>query len=144
MLFHNDPFREIDSWFANLARRSADASFMSMDAYRRGNDVWVHIDLPGVGADSIDMSVERNVLTVTAERNRLRQEGDGVYLSERPQGRHRRQVHLGEGLDVDGIEADYRDGVLALRIPVAEKAQPRKITVKSSQPVIDVESEATV
>jgi len=141
MLFQNDPFREIDNWFGGLGRRPAAASFMPLDAYRRGNDVWVHVDLPGVGPDSIDMSVERSVLTITAERARPSAEGDGVYLAERPQGRFRRQVHLGDGLDDANIEADYHDGVLTLRIPVAEKAQPRKIAVRSDQPAIDVPAE---
>lgn len=141
MLFQNDPFREFDNWFGGLARRPAVASFMPLDAYRRGNDVWVHVDLPGVGTDSIDMSVERSVLTITAERARPREEGDGVYLAERPQGRFRRQVHLGDGLDDANIEADYHDGVLTLRIPVAAKAQPRKIAVRSDRPAIDVPAE---
>ena len=132
MLLQNSPFRDLDSVFEQLSGRSAAVTTMPMDAYRRGSDVWVHLDLPGVAADSLDIAVERNVLTVTGERAWERQEGDRVYLNERRQGTFRRQVTLGEGLDADGIEADYTDGVLTLRVPVAEKAQPRKIQITGS------------
>jgi HSP20 family protein len=111
-----------------------------MDAYRRGSDIWVHIDLPGVAADSLDINVERSVLTVSGERWWERQDGDQVYLNDRSQGRFRRQVHLGDGLDAERIEADYQDGVLTLRIPVAESAKPRKIEVKSGSPAIEAET----
>ena len=137
MLIQNDPFRDFDSFFTRFSGRSAG---LPMDAYRRDGDVWVHIDMPGVSADSLDVSVERNVLTVSAERDWQRQEGDQVYLSERTRGSFRRQVHLGDGLDPEGIEADLHDGVLTLRIPIAEKAQPRKIAIGSDRPAIDVES----
>lgn len=131
MLMQNDPFRDIDSWFERLAGHGSGQLAMPMDAYRRGNDLWVHIDLPGVAADSLDIDVERNVLTVSAQRGWQREEGDQIYLAERHRGVYRRQVHLGDGLDAEGIEADYHDGVLTLRIPVAEKAQPRKISINS-------------
>jgi len=106
----------------------------------------VHLDMPGIAADSLDVSVERNVLTVTGERNWERREGDQVYLSERRSGTFRRQVTLGDGLDADGIEADFSDGVLTLRVPVAEKAQPRKISVgtgsSSTAPAIETTADA--
>jgi HSP20 family protein len=137
MLIQNDPLRDFDSWFNRQSGRNANT--LPMDAYRRDGDVWVHIDLPGVTTDSLDISVERNVLTVSAERNWQRQDGDRVYLAERSRGTYRRQVHLGEGLDAEAIEADFHDGVLTLRIPVSEKAQPRKITVNTDQ-AIEVES----
>ncbi len=130
MLIQNDPFRDLDNLFG-LARRQSPQATMPMDAYRRGEDVWVHIDLPGVSAESLDINVERNVLTVSADRSWSPQDGDKHYLSERYQGKLGRQVHLGEGLDSDAIEADLHDGVLTLRIPVSEKAKPRKIEVKS-------------
>ena len=133
MLLQNSPFRDMDEWFEQFARPSSGGvTAMPMDAYRRGSDVWVHLDVPGVAADTVDITVERNVLTVTGARSWQREEGDRVYLNERRQGAFRRQVTLGEGLDADGIEADLSDGVLTLRIPVAEKAQPRKITVNSA------------
>lgn len=144
MLLQNSPFRELDALFnQRMDPRSAWVSGrpMPMDAYRRGDNVWVHLDLPGVAADSIDISVERNVLTVSAERSYQRQEGDRVYFDERHEGTYRRQVSLGEGLDADGIEADYTDGVLTLRIPVAPQAKPRKISVGSGQ--ASLESTAT-
>ncbi|WP_116995753.1 Hsp20/alpha crystallin family protein [Desertimonas flava] len=141
MLLQNDSFRDINAWFDQLAGRSSGQRPMPMDAYKRGDDLWVHIDLPGVAADSIDIDVERNVLTVTAERSWHRQDGDQIYLSERHRGAFRRQVHLGDGLDSDRIEADYHDGVLTLRIPVAEIAKPRKIAINTAgRAAIEAES----
>jgi len=144
MLLQNDPFRDIDAWFDRMTgRASSNASWpMPMDAYKRGDDLWVDIDLPGVTADSVDIDVERNVLTVTAQRSWERKEGDQVYLAERHRGTFRRQVHLGDGLDAERIEARYNDGVLTLRIPVAEAAQPRKIEVQTggSAKAIDTSS----
>jgi HSP20 family protein len=144
MLLQNSPFRELDALFQ---QRSAEARSawaagrpMPMDAYRRGDDIWVHLDLPGVSADSIDISVERNVLTVTAERRYQREENDRVYFGERHEGAFRRQVTLGEGLNADAIEADYSDGVLTLRIPVAPQAKPRKIAVGTQNAAIDATS----
>ncbi len=99
MLMQNDPF--FDAFFRGSAR--TETLRMPMDAYRRGDDVWVHIDLPGVAPDSLDISVERNVLTVAAERNWQREENDQAYLTERSRGSYRRQVHLGESLDTGGI-----------------------------------------
>lgn len=130
MLVMNRPFREIDALFDQFAGRSASSpTAMPMDAYRRDGDIWVHLDLPGVAADSLDVTVERNVLTVTGHRSWQRRDGDQVYLAERRNGTFRRQVTLGDGLDADAVEADYTDGVLTLRIPVAEQAQPRKVSI---------------
>ena len=140
MFTQSDPFRAFDSFFEQVPARSTGG--VPLDAYRRGEDVWVHLDVPGVAAESIDVDVERNVLTVTAERSWAREDDDQIYLNERRQGTYRRQVHLGEGLDVEGIEADYHDGVLTLRIPVAERAKPRKIAINtgtSPSAVIDAE-----
>lgn len=141
MLLQNDPF--LNAFFGRPAGAPASSGFVApMDAYRRGSDVWVHLDIPGIAADSLDISVERNVLTVTGERWADRRDGDHYYMNDRAQGRFRRQVHLGDGLDAEHIEADYTDGVLTLRIPVAETAKPRKISVKAgaSSPAIDAES----
>ena len=141
MLTQNDPFRDFDRFFRGLGSRGADApTGIPMDAYRRGSDVWVHLDLPGVQADSVDVSVERSVLTVTAERNWQHEEGDHMYMNERSTGTFRRQVHLGENLDVDGIEADFADGVLTLRIPISEKAKPKRIEIGTKSPAIEVET----
>lgn len=111
-----------------------------MDAYRRDNDVWVHINLPGVAADGIEIDLDRNVLTVSAERSSTRANEDQAYILERTKGRFQRQVHLGDGLDPASITADYDDGVLTLRIPVSERAQPRKIAVGTGHAAIDAES----
>ncbi len=146
MLVMNSPFRELDALFDQVAGRSnrtpESAHPIPLDAYRRGDDVWVHLDLPGVAADSLDVSVERGVLTIGGERSWQREDGDQMYLAERRRGAFRRQVSLGDGLDADAIEADYADGVLTLRIPVAEKAQPRKISISTAgqPPAIDVTS----
>lgn len=144
MLIQNDPFRELDNLFGSRGRSASARTPMPMDAFRRGDSVWVYIDMPGVSADSLDINVERSVLTVTAERSWQPEDGDKHYLSERYQGSMGRQVHLGEGLDPEGIEADLEDGVLTLRIPVAEKAKPRKIEVGTGRTraakAIDVET----
>lgn len=140
MLFQNDPFRELDAWLNSAGRRRGASSAMAMDAYRRDNDVWVHIDLPGVAADGIEIDLDRNVLTVRAERSSTRANEDQAYILERTKGRFQRQVHLGDGLDSASITADYDDGVLTLRIPVSERAQPRKIAVGTGHAAIDAES----
>lgn len=138
MLLQNDPFfNSVLSRFAAAETGRTNGFVAPMDAYRRGSDVWVHLDLPGVAADSLDISVERSVLTVSGERGWDRREGDQVYVNDRSQGRFHRQVHLGDGLDAENIEADYQDGVLTLRIPVAEKAKPRKVVVNTGAPVIE-------
>jgi HSP20 family protein len=130
MLMRFDPLRELDRLFqqGGAAREPA----MPMDAYRRGDRFIVHFDLPGVDPASIDLTVEKNVLTVRAERKWPRQEDDEVVVSERPQGTFTRQLFLGESLDAEHIEARYDNGVLTLSIPVAEQAKPRKVAITSS------------
>lgn len=142
MLLQNDSFRDINALFDQMmGRNSSGQRPMPMDAYKRDDNLWVHIDLPGVATDSLDIDVERNVLTVTAQREWQRQDGDQVYLAERHRGAFRRQVHLGEGLDAERIEANYHDGVLTLRIPVAETAKPRKIEInRSDQRAIEADA----
>ena len=137
MMFQNDPFRDFDQFFSRVGQRASGAVAMPIDAYRRGDDVWVHIDMPGVNAESVNIDVERGVLTVTAEREWQGAEGDQMYIADRPRGTFRRQVHLGEGLDPEHIEADLTDGVLSLRIPVAEVAKPRKITVGTRRQALE-------
>jgi HSP20 family protein len=106
---------------------------MAMDAWREGDVFQIEFDLPGVAKDSIDLDVERNVLTVRAERNP--RNGDWEMLaSERPRGAFSRQLVLGDNLDLDRIGASYEAGVLRLSIPVAEKAKPRKIAISSAAP----------
>jgi HSP20 family protein len=104
---------------------------MPMDAYRQGDSFCVHFDLPGVQTDSIDLTVEQNVLTVRAERLPTAPAGAQILVSERPAGIFTRQVFLGETLDAENIGADYTGGVLTLTIPVHEAAKPRNIQVTS-------------
>lgn len=133
-MLQTDPFRDFDTLLSRLAGRQPGASgVMPVDAFRRGNDVWVHMDLPGVKVEDLDITVERNVLTVAAERQWRREDGDQYYFGERYRGGFRRQIQLGDGLDLDHLEADLHDGVLTIRIPVAEKAKPRKVTIGESR-----------
>jgi HSP20 family protein len=104
---------------------------MPMDAYRNGDTFCVHFDMPGVKADSIELTVEQNVLTVRAERPPADTQGAQMLVSERPSGTFTRQVFLGETLDADNISADYTAGVLTLTIPVHEQAKPRTIPIAS-------------
>ncbi|MDP9452498.1 MAG: Hsp20/alpha crystallin family protein [Actinomycetota bacterium] len=129
MLMRFDPFRELDRLVQNVP--GARPAPMPMDAYREGDRFVVHFDLPGVDPASIDLTVEKNVLTVSAERTWQRQEGQEVVVAERPQGRSSRQLFLGEGLDPEGIDARYDNGVLTVTVPVAEQAKPRKVEVTS-------------
>jgi len=128
MLMRTDPFRDFDRLTQQLLGTSARPSAMLMDAWRDGDHFVVEFDLPGVNADSVDLDVERNVLTVTAQRPALN-EGQEFLAAERPRGVFSRQLVLGDNLDLDNIQAGYRDGVLKLVIPVAERAKPRKITI---------------
>jgi HSP20 family protein len=131
MLMRTDPFRELDRLTQQVFGTSARPAVMPMDAWQEGDQFVVEFDLPGVDTDSIDLDVERNVLTVKAERP-MRQGGEEMIASERPRGVFSRQLFLGDTLDTDRIEASYSSGVLTLRIPVAEKAKPRKITINSN------------
>jgi HSP20 family protein len=130
MMIRTDPFQVFDQLTRQLTGQWTGPSAMPMDAYRSGDEFVVSFDLPGVNPEAIDVSVERNVLTVKAERPGLTVgEGDQVQISERPQGSFTRQVFLGDNLDADHIEAGYEAGVLRLRIPIAEQAKPRKIEI---------------
>ena len=125
-----DPFREFDRLTQQLMGTTNRPVAMPMDAWREGDRFVLEFDLPGVNPDSVDLDVERNVLTIRAER--VASNGDWQMLaSERPRGAFSRQLVLGDNLDLDRIEAAYRDGVLRLVVPVAEKAKPRKIEVRT-------------
>jgi HSP20 family protein len=128
VLMRTDPFRELDRLTQQVLGTAARPAVMPMDAWRDGEQFIVEFDLPGVSADSLDLDVERNVLTVRAERPALDQSREMVS-AERPRGVFSRQLFLGENLDTDKIEASYHDGVLRLTIPVAEKAKPRRIEI---------------
>ena len=140
MLMRSDPFREFD--------RLTDQVFggrspMAMDAYRQGDEFFVHFDLPGVDPESIDLTVERNVLNVTAKREWQRADGVDVIASERPQGTFTRQLFLGESLDADRLDASYDNGVLTVHIPVAEQAKPRKVEITSGGATKQLEASST-
>jgi HSP20 family protein len=134
MLMRTDPFRELDRLtqqvFGSVPGTWSRPAVMPMDAYRAGDEFVVQFDLPGVSADAIELDVERNVLTVKAER-RPATEGQDVetQVAERPLGVFSRQLFLGDTLDTDHIQAAYENGVLTLRIPVAQAAKPRKIEI---------------
>jgi HSP20 family protein len=128
LLRSTDPFRDFDRLTQQIFGTTNRPAVMPMDAWREGERFVIEFDLPGVARDSIDLDVERNVLTVRAER--VARNGDWEALaSERPRGVFSRQLVLGDNLDLDRIEASYEDGVLRLVVPVAEKAKPRKIEV---------------
>lgn len=132
MLMRTDPFRELDRLSQQLFGTNGTTwrpAVMPMDAYRHGEQFVVHFDLPGVDPSSIDVNVERNVLTVKAERTTTYGDDVDLQVAERPRGVFSRQLFLGETLDTDHVEARYDAGVLTLCIPIAEKAKPRKIEI---------------
>ncbi len=132
MLMRTDPFRELDRLSQQVFGTAARPTAMPIDAYRKGDEFLVHFDLPGVNADSIELTVEQNVLTVVAERYPQVAEGVQFLVNERPTGVFTRQLFLGETLDSEHIKADYAAGVLTLTIPVHEGAKPRKVEITST------------
>jgi HSP20 family protein len=128
-----DPFRDFDRLNEQITGqlRGAPRS-VPIDVYRRGDQFHIHLDLPDVDADAIELTVEQNVLTVRAERRFDSREGDEILVSERPQGTFTRQLMLAESLESDKLEANYDRGVLTITIPVAEHAKPRRVPINSS------------
>ena len=131
MLMRTDPFRDLDRLTQQILGTTARPAVMPMDAWREDDRFVVEFDLPGVDADSLDLDVDKNTLTVHAERPALDEKREMV-AAERPRGVFSRQLFLGENLDAEKIEAHYDAGVLRLTIPVAEKAKPRKIEITSN------------
>jgi len=135
MLMRTDPFRELDRLTQQVFGNNTPGTWsrptaMAMDAYRDGDRFVVAFDLPGVAPDAIELDVERNVLTVKAERRPVASgEHVEMQVSERPLGVFSRQLFLGDTLDTTRIDASYDAGVLTLRIPIAEKARPRRIPI---------------
>lgn len=129
MLMRTDPFRELDRVTQQVLGTPSRPAAMPIDAYRSGEQFVVHFDLPGVAPDSIELTVERNVLTVHATRERATSDQEELLISERPHGTFSRQLFLGESLDTERIDASCADGVLTLRIPIAERAKPRRVEV---------------
>ncbi|WP_460869515.1 Hsp20/alpha crystallin family protein [Rhodococcus aerolatus] len=132
MIMRTDPFAELDRWAQQLVGHGGRPSTVPMDAWRAGEELHVELDLPGIDPATLDLDVQRTVLTVTAERPVRASDAAEVLVSERPRGTFRRQLVLGDALDPERATADYRDGVLHLTVPVSEKAKPRKIQVSTS------------
>ncbi|WP_230465450.1 Hsp20/alpha crystallin family protein [[Actinomadura] parvosata] len=124
-------FDDLERQFARLRAASGltSTAAMPMDGLRRADEVLLRFDLPGIDPDTIDVSVDRGVLTVSAHRQEAYGEDERLFIRERPMGDFTRRVYLSEHLDADHVEAAYRDGVLAVRIPVLETARPRKVQV---------------
>jgi HSP20 family protein len=129
MLMRTDPFRELDRVAQQVFGTAARPAAMPIDAYRKGDQFVVMFDLPGIDPASINLTVERNVLSVHAERQRATDDEVELLIGERPHGTFSRQLFLAETLDADRIEADYTDGVLRLLIPVKEQAKPRRVDI---------------
>jgi HSP20 family protein len=134
-----DPFRDLDRLTQGLLGAGRALRAIPMEAYRHGDSFYVHFDLPGVDPSKVEVTAERNVVSVRASRESPRQEGDELLIDERPHGSFSRQIILGENLDVERMQASYDQGVLTLTIPVAEQLKPRRIEVAaqsgSPQPV---------
>lgn len=129
MLMRTDPFRDLDRLTEAILGTRTRPAVMPMDAYREDNTFVIHLDLPGVATESIDLTVERNVLTVHAERRPARADSAERVVAERSHGVFSRQVFLGDTLDAEHLAADYDAGVLTITIPITEKAKPRKVEV---------------
>ena len=143
MLMRTDPFRDFDRLTQQVFGTPARPAAMPIDAYRHAEEFVVELDLPGVDPGSIDLVVEKNVLTIHAERRRTSPDDAELVVGERPHGTFSRQLFLGESLDPDRLIADYAEGVLTLRVPIAEKAKPRRIEINhtSDRKAIDATSE---
>jgi HSP20 family protein len=143
MLMRFDPFRELDRWADQVTQAARQGNLsIPMDAVRHGDQVFINFDLPGVDPEAIDVTVERDTLTVTATRRFERAEGDEVLASERYQGTFTRRVLIGETLDSNRLEAAYDHGVLSVTIPVSEQAQPRKVSVGGAHTRTPIEAES--
>ena len=128
MLIRSEPFRDLDRFTEEMLRERR-VRQIPVDAYRRGNEFKAHLDLPGVDPRFIELTVEKDLLTVRATRAWVQAEGDQIQLAERAQGEFSRQLLLGEGLDREHITATHENGVLTLTIPVAEEAKPRRVEI---------------
>src|ERR1041384_6152741 len=143
MLMRTDPFRDLDRLAQQVLGTPARPAAMPIDAYRQNDAFVVELDLPGVDAGAIDLTVEKNALPTPAERRRSTGEDTELVVGERPHGTFSRQLFLGESLDAEQLSAAYADGVLTLRVPGAERAKPRRVEITSAatpQAAIDTTS----
>lgn len=131
MLLRYDPFRELDRMTSELFKTTRSRDLMAMDAYRDGDRVVVEFDLPGVDPSSVDVTVERDVLRVSASRPRPEVDDADLLVSERPYGTFRRELFLGESLDGERVEANLDRGVLRVTVPIAESVQPRRVEIST-------------
>lgn len=141
MLMRFDPFRELDRLTQGPSWQVRNT--VPLDVYRRGDKFIVRVDLPGIEPSSLDVTIEKNVLTIKAERSWAPADGDELIVNERPQGTFTRRLFLGEGLDTEHVSAAYEQGVVTISVPVAEQAKARKVEITvGAQPelsgVIDV------
>lgn len=128
-LLRFDPFRDLDRVTNELFNTTRTPRLAPMDAYQADDAYVVHLDLPGIQEDSLEVTAENNTLTVRAERKDAAPSDAQFVISERPVGAFSRQLVLGDGLNLDAVSADYHDGVLTVTIPVAERAKPRRIAI---------------
>lgn len=140
MLMRFDPISEFDRLTRSLLNDGPASTGVPLDAYRRGDSFIVQMDMPGIDIDTLDVTVERNALSVAASRMTSHQEGDTPIISERPIGRFTRQLFLSDNVDAENINAEYNDGVLTLTIPVADKAKPKRIAVRRRQQPTELQS----
>jgi HSP20 family protein len=139
-----DPFRQMDRLTSQLLSGTRTPMGMPMDVWQTDDGFHVCLDLPGVDPDSVDITTERNTLTIKAERRAEYEDGQNVLIAERPQGTFTRQLQLGDTVDTENIQASYSDGVLHLTLPMTQAAQPRRVQVRtegSGQRQITVEGE---
>jgi HSP20 family protein len=141
-LMRFDPFRELERLTDQGLASARTPRTLPMEALRRGDQVIVAIDVPGIDQSDIDVTVERNVVEINARRLPLRQEGDEVIVDERPHGEFRRQLFLSESLDPNNLSAQCDRGVLTLTIPVSEASKPRKVSVGGNDRQQALESES--
>ncbi|MFF4620880.1 Hsp20/alpha crystallin family protein [Nonomuraea jabiensis] len=131
-----DPFfQEFERQFDRLARQTfrTEGTVMPMDGLRRDDDVLLRFDLPGIDPESIEVTVDRGVLSVTARREEEIADNERLFVRERPMGSFTRRVYLSEHLDSEKIDAGYANGVLTVRIPVLERARPRKVEIQRGE-----------
>ncbi|MGW0945879.1 Hsp20/alpha crystallin family protein [Streptomyces sp. NPDC002623] len=140
MLMRTDPFRALDRLTQQALGTRSWTTAMPMEAYRADDEFVVHFDIPGVDPETIDLDVDRNVLTVRADRRSPAPDGAQLIAAERPTGTYSRQLFLGDSLDTERIDASYDAGVLTLRIPVAEQDKPRKIQISGGEPLKQIDA----
>lgn len=125
-----DPFRNLDRWASQLMSGTRTPMAMPMDVWQAEDGYHVALDLPGVKPDDVEITSERNVLTIRAQRHAEYGENEKVLVAERPQGQFTRQIQVGDALDSGNVAAGYQDGVLHLTIPISQAAQPRRIELQ--------------